>query len=106
MPPSDKTLLIAAQAEDLKDLLTHIAWTDVLEPQFAKAKDALSALLVQAVLGQPVTLQSVAGPVALTAEQIAGKIYGLDWVQSAIVRILRRGDNAIEELRKSGLSLV
>ncbi len=40
----------AAKAEDLGNLIDHIAWTDAVKPILMKRREAFSGLLVQIVL--------------------------------------------------------
>lgn len=91
-------LLAAAQAEDTFDLLNHIAWTDVIKPKMTKIRDQYSIALVNHLLGSPL-------PEGLTKEQLAGKIYGIDYITTVIENILTRGKNALEDLNDRGISL-
>lgn len=92
------TALSAAQGIDTRDLLNHIAWTDVIKPQITTAKTFLTERLVSATLhGQQ--------PGAETREQIAGKLYGIDYVEKMLEKILREGARAEGELASQNLFL-
>jgi hypothetical protein len=97
-----KDLLVsAAKGEDLHDLLDHIAWTDTIQPELMKLRESLTRLLVGAVLNGKVVTTSGA---ELNKEQSAGQIDGLDFINDLFTRLLRKGANASEELRKLGIS--
>jgi hypothetical protein len=88
----------AAMAEDLGDLLDHIAWTDVLRPAIQTTRVALSSRLTASVLG-------CAPEGERSSQQLAGMLYGLDLVVTSIEKILRKGASAAESLRANGFSL-
>ncbi len=90
--------LQAAQGEDLYDLLNHIAWTDVLKPDLEKAKSQLTQQLVDATL-RPQTEG------AESREQIAGKLFGIQYMIAAMEKILKRGVTAKEDLARHNLFL-
>lgn len=96
--------LEAAKSEDLQDLLNHLAWTDVLRPALIKEKEMFTTLLVNCTLGQPVQVQSNGGLVDVTKEQIAGKIYGITYIQNLIEKVMTTGIKAVAELRSQGMS--
>jgi len=89
----------AAMAEDLNDLLSHLAWTDVLKPAMLKSKSQIAQRLANAVLGTAGTNE------ACSAQQLAGMTYGIDLVISTIEGILRKGVTASESLRAVGFQL-
>jgi hypothetical protein len=91
----------SAKAEDLSNLLDHIAWTDAVKPLLLKRRDDLSKLLVQTILGAT----NAQGQQVYTKEQLAGMIYGVDTTIGIIEKILRDGEKAIIELREQGVSL-
>jgi len=62
-------------------------------------------LLVEATLGRPVQVKGAEGPVTITREQLAGKIYGLDFVTKLMEDILARGGRAVQELRLQGVNI-
>lgn len=96
----------AARAEDLSDLLQHIAWTDTLHPALVRQRDNYAKMLVGAVLGRPVEIRSGGGVIhTLTKEQLAGRIDGIDYVLDIIEKILAKGSAAVLELRNAGISL-
>ena len=88
----------AARAEDLFDLLEHIAWTDTVKPELLEIRDQLSKALVNHLLGTPL-------PDGVTKEQIAGKIFGINFIISKFESILSRGKKAVETLSVQGISL-
>jgi hypothetical protein len=97
--------LDAAKAEDLGDLLDHMGWREVLRPALLHEREMFTKLLVSATLGAPVEIGSKTGPVRITQEQLAGKIYGIDFILDKIESILTRGARAVTELRSQGVNL-
>jgi hypothetical protein len=97
---ADKQILLesAARAEDLFDLLEHIAWTDTVKPELLVIRDQHSQALVNHLLGTPL-------PEGVTKEQIAGKIFGINFIVSKLESILSRGKKAVETLSSQGISL-
>ena len=93
-----KDIELSARAEDLNDLLGHIAWTDTIKPRLDKVRDYYSNLLVKAVLGTKVVIPSAMGPQELTTGQIAGRVEGIDYIMSLFEEILRKGERALKEL--------
>jgi hypothetical protein len=99
-------LELAARAEDVNDLLNHIAWTDTIRPELIKHKDTLSKMLVASVLGTPVQRQTARGEaIIVTTEQLAGRIEGIDFVLSLLEGILRRGVTALRDLSAQGYNI-
>lgn len=90
-----------AKAEDLGDLLDHIAWREVILPELIKARDNYTKMLVSSTLGLPVMV----GAAVITREQLAGRIDGINFITGLMEDILKRGYRAAEELRANGLSL-
>ena len=97
MDPHDN-LVAAAKAEDTFDLLQHIAWTYVLKPKLFIVREQYSKALVSHLLGSPL-------PEGLTKEQLAGRIYGIDFIIATIESVLTRGEKAVAELNSHGISL-
>jgi len=95
---NESNLIKVAQAEDTFNLLDHIAWTSVIKPRLLQSKEMYSKILVAHLLGQPLSD-------GLTKEQIAGKIYGIDFILTVIETILRDGEKALNELSHQGISL-
>jgi hypothetical protein len=91
-------LLAAAKAQDLYDLQTHIAWTDILQPKLREQVALYSAMLVAEALGTP-------QPGGLTREQIAGRAYGIQYVLTLFERILKEGERAVAALENEGIKL-
>lgn len=96
----------AAKAEDLGDLLDHIAWREVILPELVKARDNYTKMLVSSTLGLPISVNTGAGAAVITREQLAGRIDGINFIMGLMEDILKRGYRAAEELRANGLSLV
>lgn len=87
---------LANDAANLNDLLDHIAWKDIVKPELAKAKEAYYKYLFQATLGTKVA--DGTGN-TLTPVDIAGRIYGLEFVDDLLTRVLTQGAKALEALR-------
>lgn len=106
MPSADiKTFERAAKGSDLREVLSSIAWDDVIRPEITKFKSTLNELLVNSVLGRSVLFRMADGTeMSLSKEQIAGQLYGLTFIEDLFERILRDGDKAVEVLRASGLN--
>lgn len=96
--------LDAAKAEDVQDLLDHIAWTETIRPDFLQQRESFTKLLVSATLGMPVEIRSSSGVTALSKEQLAGRIDGIDYVFKYFEKIMARGARAVAELRGQGIS--
>jgi hypothetical protein len=41
----------------------------------------------------------------ISKEQLAGKIYGIDYIIDLVGNILSRGERAVAELRKAGVNI-
>lgn len=87
-----------AQAEDVYDLMNHIAWTDVIRPRLEKDIKNNTDLLISEALGTPIANGQ-------TREQVAGMCYGIKHVISIFEEILRKGERAVAELNSAGISL-
>lgn len=91
-----------ARAEDLSELLDHIAYRETLKPEIEKTRAFYQQALTRAVLGQPVSVVGFDGkPSAVSAEQLAGMCYGLDFLLALIERVLRKGSSALKVLRQA-----
>jgi hypothetical protein len=101
--------IVAAQAaqaaEETFDLLNHIAWTDRIKPELERTKSALQAQLTRSVLGMPLTVNVNGQTMVVTKEQIAGQIYGIDFITQLFEKILTKGKSALEYLEQSGFHL-
>jgi len=93
---AENIALKAAQGMDLNDLLNHIAWTDVVKPELDDAKARLTKRLVDATL-KPQQEGTE------TREQLAGMLYGIQFIELTFARILREGARSKEELAKMNL---
>lgn len=105
MVKSPSPFVDAYKAEDLQNLLDHIAWTDTIRPALLRERDNLTKLLVDATLGLPIQQRTVSGPVTISKEQLAGKIFGVDYVFSLFEKILAKGETAERELKAMGVNL-
>jgi hypothetical protein len=90
--------LTAAQGMDTEDFLEHIAWTDVIKPKFLEAKSILTKRLVASVL-EP------AQSGGESREQIAGKLWGIDYAIKEIETIVREGRSAKQIMRQHDIDL-
>ena len=99
------TPIDAYKADDLGDLLSHIAWDDTVRPALLRERDALTTLLVNSTLGLPVQSQTATGPVTVTREQLAGKIYGINYIMKLFENILTRGERAERQLKELGINV-
>jgi hypothetical protein len=98
MSPHQADLVNAAKAEDTQDLLSHIAWTDVIKPKLDEHVSKLSALLVAEALGAPLAKGQ-------TRERIAGMCYGVQYISRVFEQVLRDGTSAVQNLSHEGISL-
>ena len=96
--PQTKAELIA-RAEDLQDMLDHIAWTDTVLPELRRRREAYAKILVQSVLGTPF----IVGGRVITSEQLAGRIYGIDEITQFMSGVLGGGKRAAAMLANDGL---
>lgn len=102
---SQAQFIDAYKADDLEDLLHHIAWTDTVQPALRKERDLLTRALVNSTLGLPVQAKTSSGVVEVTREQLAGKIYGIDYITTLLEKILTRGETAEKHLKDLGINL-
>ena len=95
---TEKTILAAMQGADTEDFLQHIAWQEVVLPELRKTITILTKQLVDSTLvpskeGQP------------SKEQIAGKLFGIDWTIKVIEDIVSKGKVASKELASHNYSV-
>lgn len=95
------SLILAAKGEDTKDLLNHIAWTDVISPELLRLKDEYINLLTAAVLGQ----QLMQNGIPITKEMLAGRVEGITFIHNLFARILKDGARAVEQCKKININL-
>ena len=93
------------KAQDLDSLLDHIAWSDTVRPALIRERDALTLLLVNSTLGLPVQSKTATGPVEVTKEQLAGKIYGINYIMTLFEKLLQRGEIAERQLKELGINV-
>lgn len=101
----ESTYTDAYKADDLSDLLDHIAWVDTLRPALLHERDTLTRALVNSTLGLPIQAKTTTGPVEITREQLAGKIYGIDYIMTLMEKVLTRGDAATKYLKDIGINI-
>ena len=94
----------SAKAEDIQNLLGHIAWTDTIRPALEHERSVFTKALVSATLGTPMQVQTNLGVVEISKEQLAGRIYGIDYIFGYIEKVLAQGARAVAELRSKGIS--
>lgn len=82
----------AREADETYDLLTHVGWTDVVKPKLLKDKSIQEKILVDHLLGRPL-------PDGQTKEQVAGRIYGINYIIETLESILRTGMKCGELLK-------
>lgn len=85
------------KADDLAQLLDCLGWTQVIQPEFRRARESLGNQLMTAVLDGRASV----GGQSLTKEQIAGMMWGIDWLDKLFGKILKDGANAFESLNGS-----
>lgn len=95
----------AARAEDVGDLLNHIGWTETLRPTLVRQREQFTKFLVEATLGRPVQMATNTGPVTMSREQLAGRIYGIDSILDLVETVLTKGARGVAALRDGGVSL-
>lgn len=93
---SHSSEILAVQSLDTEDLLNHIAWTDVIRPEIDKHRRVYSSYLTSAVLGR--SIPSPSGE-PYTPEQLAGIVFGFDFIENLFTQILRKGKTAMEDLK-------
>jgi hypothetical protein len=95
----------AYKAEDLSDLLDHLAWTDTIRPALLRERDTFTRALVNSTLGLPVQTKTSTGVVETSREQLAGKIYGIDYILTMFEKLLARGKVAEHQLKELGINV-
>lgn len=86
-----------ARADDLADLLDHIAWEQTVLPELNKYKETYQSLLVNSVLGQAV-VDRTTGQI-ISKEMLAGRIEGITWIHKFMLNVIKRGDIALDNTR-------
>ena len=87
MPTTHDLQIQALQGSDTLDLLDHIAWNEVVLPRMREAQQILTRRLVELTLTPPTTGSE-------SREQVAGKIFGIDFAIRTIEGIVRQGRDA------------
>lgn len=93
----NKAIENIARADDLQDLLEHIAWERTVLPELIKYKDTYHNLLVKSVLGQSVVDQHT-GQV-ISKEMLAGRVEGIEWITRFLTNVLKRGEQATASMQ-------
>jgi len=91
-----------AKADEVADLLQHAGWQEVIKPLLLKRRNDLTTLLVSSVLGGVIPGQSGQ---ALTKEQLAGYVFGIDEIIRVFERTLQAGAKSLEQLEFQGIHL-
>lgn len=86
----------ALMGQDLDNLLEHIAWGQIVQPELLKHKSNYETLLVQSVLGQQIINQSTNQ--IISKEMLAGRIEGINWIMMYLKNVLSKGVKAQEKL--------
>jgi hypothetical protein len=87
-----------ARAEDLAELLDHIAWRETILPALNKLSQRYQDLLTKAILGSKIVLATELGPAELSAVQLAGRVEGIAFITKLFESVLARGETAIKTL--------
>lgn len=87
---NEKTIENVLRADDLSDLLDHIAWEQTVQPALDKYRENYQNLLVKSVLGQAV-VDNQSGQI-ISKEMLAGRIEGIDWIKKFLLHVLRKGE--------------
>lgn len=82
----DPLQLDLLKAQDLQDWQDHIAWEEIIAPEMKKVREILISRLVALNLGQEIK--------GTTREMVAGQLFGMDWIEKEISKILGRGRTA------------
>lgn len=110
MDPKEKRQLEnrMAMAEDVENLLDHIAWTDIVYPRLQKLRESLVQALVETNLGRPMLVpiknSNTLSPVK--PEELAGKVYGIDFIIGLFQSVLTGGEVADKALKAAGEKVV
>lgn len=81
------------QADEVINLLDHLAWTDVLKPKIEKQISIYAGLLPTLVLNSGKEKE-----IGITKEEIAGRIEGFKYAVAIIEDILMKGSKAFKVL--------
>jgi hypothetical protein len=87
------------QAEEVLDLLDHLAWTDVLKPKIEKQISIYGRMLPTLVLNS-----SKEKELGITKEELAGRMEGFKYAVAAIEEVLTKGTNAFKAINPGTLS--
>jgi hypothetical protein len=92
---SERISRAITEADVVADLLDHSGWIDIIRPRLEEHKTAYRSQLVNSVLGAPVVTHD---GIVVSSEQLAGRIYGIDYAIRTIENIIRNGQRAIAQL--------
>ena len=110
MSPKEKRELEnrMVMAEDIDNLLDHIAWTDIVYPRLQKLRESLVLALVETNLGRPmvVPIKNSTSLSSVKPEELAGKIYGIDFIVGLFQSVLSGGEVADKALKAAGEKVV
>ena len=85
--------------EDLEDLLEHVSWKEVIQPELHRMKAQLLEILTRSVLGHRYAM--IDGH-EVTKEQIAGEIEGINTIERLFENILRNASKSRQVLIDHG----
>lgn len=92
----EQQLEFSMRADDLENLLDHIAWEQTIKPALDKYKQNYQNFLVKSVLGQPIVDRATNQ--IISKEMLAGRVEGIDWLNKFLESVLKRGELAKENL--------
>lgn len=102
MPTNQDRLSAVAKADATAEFMESVGWDQVILPMLMKQKDLYSTMLVAAVLSNhPPSMDGV----ETTREQLAGRVYGIDFVVKLLDSVLRKGTSALKDLEKQGVQI-
>lgn len=92
----DNAVQYSNAANELIDLLEHIAWEQTVKPALDRHAETYKNLLVQSVLGRPIVNHD---GTPMSKEILAGRIEGIEWLERFIISVLKRGERGDAYLR-------
>jgi hypothetical protein len=94
---TEKQLLELRDAEYVETLLAQAGWSEVIVPQLIEERKHLCEVLISTTLNRART-SALPG---LLPEEIAGRISGIDFLQTLIRDILKRKEKILTSQRTS-----
>lgn len=93
-------LAAVAKADATAEFMETVGWSQVILPKLLKTKELYTTVLVNAVLCNTPPLMDGK---ETTREQLAGRVYGIDFIIHLMEDILRHGDRALRDLEAQGV---